>query len=144
MGNSKAFVQTACICENVLFDKDNVASIIRIVDRFDVEVPDNLPPDLPFGFPITMFIRVKFADPKTSGLISVQAKRPDGTLGGRQNIPIPEGDHDGAQFKTIFNILKPQSGMYWFDVLWDNEPITSVPMTVVIKHTQAPGATRQS
>lgn len=143
MGNTKPFVQAACICENVLFDKDNVASVIRIVDKFDIEVPDNMPADLPFGFPITMFIRIKFSGVK-EGVISVQARRPDGTQGGRQNVPIPKGEHDGAQFKTAFHVLKPQNGVYWFDVLWENELLTSVPMTVAIKQTLVPGATRQS
>lgn len=143
MANSKPFIQAACICENVLFEKDDVASIIRIVDKFDIEIPDNLPPNVPFGFPISMFIRIKLGGLK-SGTMSIQSRRPDGTQGGRQNIPIPEGDHDGAQFRTAFHVLKPQAGEYWFDVLWENELLTSVPMTVTIKQTAAPGATRQA
>lgn len=143
MSNSKPFIQAACICENILFDKDNVASLIRIVDKFEIEVPDNLPPNVPLGFPIVMFVRIKLGDIKT-GTISVQARRPDGTQGSRQNIPVPEGSHDGAQFKTSFHVLNPQAGVYWFDVFWENELLTSVPMTVVLRQTQVPGATRQA
>lgn len=144
MPDAKPFVQAACICENVLFDKDNVASVIRIVDTFKAEVPDNLPAGMPFGFPITVFVRLAFGEAKATGNISIQPRRPDGTLGTRQNVPIPEGNFQNAQFKSGFHILSPQQGMYWFDIYWNDNFLTSIPATVTVTQLQVPGASRQA
>lgn len=144
MATTKPYIQAACICENVLFDKDDVASLIRILDSFVVEIPDNVPAGMPYGFPITMFVRLTFDELK-EGTLSIQPNRPDGTLGTRQNIPIPESNvHKNVQFKTGFHILSPQAGNYRFDLFWNEEFLTAVFATVTIKQTQEPGASRQA
>jgi len=137
MGSPKPFIHAACICENVLIDKDNVASLIRVVDTFTLEVPDSHPPGVPIGFPVTLFISVKSGGMTGEGKLAVQPKRPDGTLGGRQEFPaVLSGAGTGAQYKLGFTVLNPQEGLYWFDVLWDGDLLTSVPAHVKLLKQQ--------
>jgi len=133
MPNTKPFVQVACICENAILEKDGTASLIRLVDRFEASLPKNLPAGMPAGFPVTIFIRLGAGDIKGSGKVSIQARRPDGTLGGKGESVIELlGIGRGIQFKTVFHILAPQNGLYWFDVYWNDEFLTSISAEVTI------------
>jgi hypothetical protein len=133
MENTKPLVQAACICENVLLDKDGPASLIRIIDQITVHIPSNAPKGIPAGFPVQLFVRVGSGAFKGSGEISVQPKRPDGTRGGRIVAPIELlGEQRGVQFKSGFHVINPQQGVYWFDVLWNGEFLTSIPLEVTL------------
>jgi hypothetical protein len=110
MPNTKPFVQVACICENVLIEKDEVASVIRMVDHFQASLPKNLPAGMPAGFPVSIFIRLGAGDLKGAGRVLIQARRPDGTLGGKgESVVEFPGAGRGVQFKTVFHILNPQN-----------------------------------
>lgn len=137
-------VLAACICENVIFDKQDVASLIRIVDTWTVEVPDNMPSGLPIGFPVTIFLRLYFGKGREDGVISIQSTRPDGTQGSRQNIPVKKAQTQNIQIKTAFHVLNPKPGTYWFVVSWNDKPVTKIPASVILKQTEAPGAARQA
>lgn len=133
MGNNKPLVQAACICETVVFDKDEAPSIIRIVDIFTIEALGNIPAGVPFGFPVIAFVRVKFQDNAPEGVLSIQPKRPDGSIGTRQHMPVPAGNHENVQFKTAFHVMNPQEGKYTFEVYWNDELLTTIPLKVVFK-----------
>ena len=143
MPNTKPFVQAAFICEQLLLEKDDVVSAIRIVDNFQAKIPKNLPEGMPAGFPINIFIRLGSGDIKGPGRISVQSRRPDGTLGGKAETTVEfPGGGRGIQFKTGFHVLAPQNGLYWFDVYWNDEILTSISaeVTVVEGPSLAPAA----
>jgi hypothetical protein len=139
MPNTKPFVQAACLCENVILEPNGVASLIRIVDKFEVTIPEDLPLALPPGFPVTMFIALKSGDMKGTIKIRIQARRPDGTFGDSIEWPVAlTGGSQGGQLRVNFTILNPQTGLYWFDVLFGDELLTSVPADVkVVKKTLA-------
>lgn len=145
MGSTKPFVEVACICEQVIIDKTNVASIIRIVDQFSAEIPENLPPAFPPGFPITIYVRLKSGGPARSGKVTVQAKRPDGTLGGKIEANMKfEAPQHGVHFQSQFHIVKPQDGVYWFEVYWDEEHLTSFSAHVTVKSVPMPAQAQGS
>jgi hypothetical protein len=129
MANAKPMVQVACICENVLMGGDNIVSLIRIVDKFEAQIPPNLPPGIPAGFPLNIFIRLTFAEIPGEGeaTMSVQARKPDGTFGGKAITPIHlAADSRNVQVRTGFHVLSPQDGSYWFDVYWNDDMLTSI------------------
>ena len=145
MDLSKPIVQVACVCDSVLFDKGDVPSVIRIVDEFTCEIPDNVPLNVPIGFPARIFVRLKFLDLNSNGgTVALQAMRPDGTMGTRQNSPFEKGSHENIQVLTEFHVLNPQQGTYKFDVFWNDEQLTTIPIKVVVKRLPAPGAARQT
>lgn len=145
MGNTKPFVQAACACETVIFDKDNVASVIRIIDTFKAHIPSDLPAGIPAGFPINVFVRLAFPEGIAEGAkVAVQGRRPDGTKSQKSELRVEavEG-HRNVQIKTEFHIVSPQAGTYWFDVLWANELLTSIPIMVTLQEEPIPDATRR-
>jgi hypothetical protein len=133
MGKKKPLIQAACICENVLIDADGTASLIRIIDKFQATVPKDLPEGIPAGFPVKIFIRLGSGNFKGKGTLSIQSKRPDGTIGGKVDVPVDlPGGTQGVQINTGFLVLKPQNGVYWFDVSWDDEILTSFAGEVIL------------
>lgn len=140
MRNTKPFVQVACVCENILFDKDNVASLIRIVDAFKVNVPKDLPPGMPGGFPISIFIRLSFADEvREPTKVSIQSLRPDGTRGVKSDISVGTvAGYRNVQIRIESHVINPQAGNYWFEVSWNDELLTKIPITVTVVEGQLP------
>lgn len=131
MGNSLPLVHAACICEKVLLEKDNAASLIRIIDTITAHIPKDVPPDARAGFPITAFIRLGSGDLSEKGKVAIHPRRPDGTKGGRFEVDVElGGGAKSAQLKIGFHVVKPQDGVYWFDVFWNDSFLTSVPLTV--------------
>jgi hypothetical protein len=140
-------VAVACICENVLLGSDNIASLIRIVDKFEAQIPKGLPPTIPIGFPLNIFIRLTFVEIPGAGeaVISVQAKKPDGTFGGKAVTPVHlNPDTRTVQVRTGFHVLAPQNGFYWFDVYWNDEMLTSILAEVKLVEVATPPAGTQS
>jgi hypothetical protein len=41
------FLASALFCENVVQDKDNTITLVRIIDKFTVQLPANMPPGFP-------------------------------------------------------------------------------------------------
>jgi hypothetical protein len=129
MANSKPLLSVACACENVLLDKNNVVSIIRIVENLEAQVPANLPPGFPPAFPLTLFVGIKAGDIVGTGTISIRARRPDGTSGGNSDVSVElSGKTSGANVRSNFVVVSPQDGTYWFDVFWNDEIPTSIPV----------------
>jgi hypothetical protein len=60
MANPKPFVQAACICEKVLVEPDKVASLIRVVDTYFLELAN--PPNVEARLDLTIFVSLKSGD----------------------------------------------------------------------------------
>ena len=144
MGNAKPYLQAACVCENILIEPDTVPSLIRIVGKFIITPPDiEMPKGIPTGFPMKLFVSFKRGDSIGKGKVSVYGTRPDGSDGPKTDTEVvfPGGVSGTAQIKADFHIIDPQAGTYWFNVLWDDELITKIPVEVEItKPAQPPVA----
>jgi hypothetical protein len=134
----KPTFEAACVCENVIMEGQGVPSLIRILDRIEVAIPDNLPPGIPPGFPIKTFIRFKAAADLTgSAIISSRVTKPDGTVGASMNteIALTAGVNRGIQVISEIQIISPQAGFYHFSFYWNDEFVVSIPLEVRIKQT---------
>jgi hypothetical protein len=143
--NPKPLISAACIVERVLHERDEVLSAMRIVDVYRVKVekvPQTGPPP-PAGAESVRIVQVMNltglvmlkAGPATPGahVVSVKMRRPDNSV-----LALPEafsvtfegtGPTEGANL--IFRFLMPHTspaGQYWFDVSWDGDPLTSIPL----------------
>jgi hypothetical protein len=135
--NPKPFVQAACICEKVLIEPDNVASLIRIVDT--LTLPDRLPPDTLIAPILILFVSLKSGDVVGEHEVGLQLNSPDGKASPRRKWPVVfSGGEHGANLKFEFGLQPPQVGLYWFDVLWDEDVLTRVPFR--LKSTGEPSA----
>jgi len=154
--NTKPFITVAAVCEKVLREPDGVFSAIRIVDILTLKEELISPPaNLPEGaqtvaaiqiLNLTLLVALKSGDVTGEHLIRVVMRDPND-----KTIPLPPGElpvvlkgNDGANYVLTFGLpLNARSGQYWFDVLWDGDVLTSVPLKLQREdaaNVSAPGA----
>lgn len=153
MPNTKPFVAAAFICERVLQEKDEVFSAIRIVDIYTVgslmlsaSQPVTLQPPAPGVTSIlglTALVMLKAGDVTGTHEVSILARSPEG-----KETPFPQsfpvvlpGTDPALGVNLVVRFFMPgdnNPGLYWFDVLWDGERLTSIPLKLV-KQSQSQG-----
>lgn len=127
MADLKPFVQIACICERVLLEKDDVASAVRIVDTITL-TPETLPDGVTPVVELTAFICLKSGPVIGNYDVGLVLRYPSGKRGPVRKWPVVlNGQEHGANLRMKFMLNKPEIGLYWFDVLWSDEPLTSIP-----------------
>ena len=138
-GLNGPYVCYAAFCEKVLQEKDGVVSLVRIVDRITLTPPPgvafeqaSLPP-----FALTLAIGLKSGDARGTHQITVRGRSPVG--GGEMNMNLSalfEGDDRGVALFATVNLQLKDDGLYWFDVLFEGQRLTSVPLRVLVQQTQ--------
>ena len=132
MANRGPHIQAALICERVLQEQDGVSTAVRIIDRVFFGVPEG---GTPTPQPVTMMVGLKSGDARGSFKVEIRLEKPSG----EQSPFLPpaavllEGEERGVNL--VANILfEPEmEGLYWFDVLFENERITRVPLRAVFQ-----------
>ncbi len=131
------------MCERVLEEKDQVLSVIRIVDIYYIQpVPPDLPPTAQPVVQVTALLGFKKSlAEKTSVKHTVSL-----LLHGPSGRPVKLVGHDSPELKTSFafeadksaaNVvvnaaLPPKEfGRYWYDVVLDGELVTQIPFTLL-------------
>jgi hypothetical protein len=111
----------------VLVEPDNVATLVRVVDTYTL--PDVLPPGI--QFPLTIFVSLKSGEVVGDFEVGLRLNSPEGKDQpvGRWPVEFRGGEH-GANLRIDFGLANPQSGLYWFDVLWGDEILTRIPLRV--------------
>lgn len=127
----RPFLIMALFCEKVLQEKDGVVSLIRIVDRWTVVgAAEKMPPtSLRFTIAVSFkagFVRGKFA-------IRIKPRSPSGKELPAMEVPVLfEGGEDrGVNLLLDTNITCDEEGVYWFDVKFEDEVVTSVPLRLL-------------
>lgn len=127
-------VTVAAICERVLQERDNVISVIRLVDKFFIS--SIVPTDGSFAMPITILLALKTgsADPGEHW-VSIRVRRPSGAITALEahRWPVQFGEEANSGGNLILNLpLKTTDfGMHWIDVLCDDQPLTTIPFTLL-------------
>ena len=136
---------TAVLCERVLQEKDNVLTLIRLVDRFTIPAEKDSEPSP--GLKATMLLSFKSGNYR--GKLNVRIDHASPTEK-RANLHTGdmtfEGGEKGAGIIANITLVGPEDGLHWFEVVLKKESsgeeicITRVPMTVHYKPktTQAP------
>ncbi|HEX6737059.1 MAG TPA: hypothetical protein VF310_02190, partial [Vicinamibacteria bacterium] len=89
MLSPKPFVQTACVCEKVLIEPDQVVSLIRIVDTYVIYLPPNTPAPPPgVGLDLTAFVGLKSGDAVGRFDVGLRIQDPDGESKPIRHWPI--------------------------------------------------------
>ena len=142
------YVQAALFCERVLSEKDNVLSLIRIVDRLVLTVagpsaPEQMPPS-----PVNCQAVIMLKTGSLSG--SYQLRLSPTTPSGKElpsvstRILLAGGEDGGTNL--IFNVqfIANEEGVYWFDVIFEDQLLTRLPLRIVYQSLSAgqlPGTT---
>jgi hypothetical protein len=133
VGPVEPYLKLGVICEHALQEKDNVLSIIRIVDRFTITISGEEPPDeMPEGVNIMTIVMCW-----TGGL---------GTHEASFRIQSPSGDIQPSPQTWSFNldalnrshniIVKipvriKRPGIYWIQYLLNDEVKSRIPFQVI-------------
>lgn len=135
MPNTKPLVAAAFVCEKVLHEKDDVITVVRIVDRFMYSVDPRVPSDTTPGIPLTAFISLKSGDLKGKSMVSFRLRKPTGQIAEfERNWPVLlNGDEHGTNLVMNFVLDARTSGLYWLDVVWNRDVLTSIPIRLVAR-----------
>lgn len=142
MANTKPYVQVATVCERILQDEDKVISAIRLIDTLTIKAiyipkPGNAPADAqPLAavqlFDLYILVMLKAGDLVGDFRIALQMRDPK-----QQTVPLPVDSPvvlkggDGVNVKFQFGLPhNAPEGPYWFDVLWNGDVLTSIPLTL--------------
>lgn len=128
------YLIAALLCEKVLQEKDETVSIIRMVDRITLTThalgsPETLPP-----MPITLsaFISLKSGSARGRHTVKWRTETPSGMKSAEQLLPVLfEGEDRGANLILTLNMIIDQEGVYWFDVLLEDQLLTRIPLRVL-------------
>ncbi len=144
--NRGPFLSAALFCERVIEDKEGVLSAIRIVDRLFFQIP-NLPsgvsrPPLPVN--LTMLVTFKAGVARGRSSVKIRSEAPSGLKGSEIAFPVLfEGEDRGVNLILNMGLLAEEEGLYWFDVLLDDQPVTRVPLRVVFHQVETGPAKTQ-
>jgi hypothetical protein len=133
-GNTRPFVNMACICENALQDKDGVLSAIRVIDTVFAELPKDLPPNAEGVLEYWCVIILKAGDLVGSfEKLNIRLIGPSGDIRQLTEKPIPtafSGGANGINVRIKLTLGIKKYGLAWIDVLWGEDVLTSVPLDV--------------
>lgn len=130
------FVSVAAICEKVLEDKENVLSLIRLVDTITINVQGQTSPtEMPaINLPITIVVCLKSGGARGSHQLSLESETPDGaTTQAHSQTVLFRGQEVGVN--NIFRIQMGcrLEGVYWFNVVLDGRRLTRIPLRIVYR-----------
>jgi hypothetical protein len=137
----------ACVCENVLREEDGVISAIRIVDRFTVDAPSDLPPTTRAALDVRALVGVKSEGLSGTHHLKVVVIYPSGLRKELQEFPVelnPDKDYQGFNLTARLAVEVKEYGVYWLDVLWDGEMLTRIPFKVIRRERPVPEQAQSS
>lgn len=129
------YLAMAVICERVLEEKDGVLSAIRMVDRIMVNPPSGQEP--PASMPAVMLdvrlvISLKSGRARGRSTVTVRPEKPSGMRLPEIRFPVLlEGEERGANLLVGLNLQLDEEGLYWFDVLFEDDLLSRIPLRVI-------------
>jgi len=126
------YLAAAFLCEKVLVEKDEVLSAIRIVDRIIHTARAEIMP--PLNVDLRLLLVFKSGPAHGSRNVTVRLAQPSGRVQQPVMLPIflEGGDGDrGANLLIEVRFQALEDGLYWFDILLNEELITRVPLRIV-------------
>jgi len=136
----RPFLHVATFCERVLHEADGVNSIIRMVDRFNVQgVTEELQP-IPLQF--TLYVSFKSGFMRGKQKISIRPKSPQNEDLPSMDIPVLfEGDDDrGPAIELPISWIVTEEGVFWWDLYVNDVLVTRMPLRVAYQQMRMPTA----
>lgn len=127
------FIQAAVICERVLTEPDGAVSAIRVIDRvYFASDPEGRP--LMPRQPIWFLLALKSGSARGRYTLTIRREKPSGEQADVLQAPVLlEGEERGANIVVQAAFEPDQEGLYWFDVLFESERITRMPLRAVFQ-----------
>jgi hypothetical protein len=141
MNGEGPHLQVAAVCDRVLQEQDGTISAIRIIDRATFVAGDDGRP-VEGRQPVVFLIAFKSGAARGRFTVELLREKPSGEQGPVLQAPVFfEGEDRGVNL--ILNaIFEPdQEGLYWYDVLFEGERVTRIPLRAIFQPmpTAGPG-----
>jgi hypothetical protein len=118
----------ALICERVLQEQDGVLSAIRIIDRILFRADEHGTPLDP-QHPFTLLLSLKAGSARGRFTVRVVMEKPSGEQVPVLQSPVHFESEDRGVNLVVQTLLEAdQEGVYWFDVLFEEERLTRIPL----------------
>jgi hypothetical protein len=133
----RPWVQLAAFCQVALTEGTGHLSVIRFIDRWVVAgVAQEMQPT---NIQLTMAVILKSDQMKGQYRLSLQFHTPSHqTTKGPEFPALFEGDDRGVQLVLPMGIVAAEQGLYWFDILIEEEVVTRVPLRVLYQRVHLP------
>jgi len=139
------FLLAALLCEKVLLEPDGVASAIRIVDQLTIQrVPDEallkgavvVPPVMH----LSLLVILKSGNAPGTYRMQIRGRAPSGTTLDfpPREVELSKPYHGGVTHALQLDLGLREAGLYQFDVLIDDEFVSSVPLQVEFESLSPP------
>ncbi|HEY0547052.1 MAG TPA: hypothetical protein VGC91_16865 [Pyrinomonadaceae bacterium] len=137
----KPYLSIAAICQQVLQEKDEVLSGIRFIDTLTLTTQGDNPPEAlpPFAIGVSAIVAFKSGLARGKRNVSIALYSPNGeklTSTAPQTVIFQE-DHQGVNIIMRMEVVTKLEGLYWFDVLMDEELVTRMPLRIIYAPDQA-------
>lgn len=133
MDKPKPYITAALLCENVLEEKNGSLTVVRIADRVEFSsqgMPEGYKPMIV----LKGLLSLKSGPVKGDFAMKILVIRPNGQQKG-EPIILPKVNFQGGDHgqNTILNITLglEEEGAHWFDVYFEDELLTRIPLMVV-------------
>lgn len=136
MEKQRPYITAAMLCEKVLEEKNGSLSIIHVADRLGyraislppgMEVPANTRPLAE----LSGLISLKSGPLQGDFKLTLVVERPDGKRNEAFSHSVKlTGNDQGQNIILNLAIAIELDGLYWFDVIFDGDLLTRIPLTV--------------
>jgi hypothetical protein len=139
MDKPRPIVSAALICERIIQEKDDAITLVRIADRVQYSIEgQGLPEGIKPMIGVQCFISLKSGPMTGAHEMKMFLENP---IGGRKEVAKFNvhllGREQGQNLIININLGVDHDGLYWFDVLFDDEPLTKIPLLVTATPKQA-------
>jgi hypothetical protein len=137
MDKPRPYVTAALICERIIQEKDESLSLVRIADRIQYRV-EGVPAGLKPMIGVQGLVSLKSGLVTGEHVIEIVSEKPDGNRKTVYTLPVKFlGKDHGANVILNISLGIDQDGLYWFDVIFDEEVLTRIPLLVMPLQEQA-------
>ena len=136
--NKVPYVAAALFCEKIIQEKDDITTIIRMVDTYQLKHLKDLPPGVQPMIQPSLLVTLKSGELTGKGEVAVSVSKPSGGKP-TETMKIPvflEGGVHGVNLITSLSIDVTEYGLYWFNILWNGALITRIPLQILKQEDQ--------
>jgi hypothetical protein len=134
----RPWVQVAAFCQNAIIEANTGSvSVIKITDS--VGVAGMATEMIPQPLQLTMVIILKSDEMRGQYHVKIRCTSPLGQVTfGQEILFVFEGGARGVQTVVPTALIATEPGVYWFDVMIEEDVLTRVPLTVLYQRIQQP------
>jgi hypothetical protein len=128
------YLAAALLCDRVLEGKDGSLTLVRIVDRVELQYPKGgLPEGVRPQLQISGLVSIKSGPLKGDFALTINLVRPTGDVS-ENTLSWPVkllGEDQGQNLVLSMTLILKEEGLHWFDVFFEGELLTRIPLMVV-------------